>query len=343
MGNPISSAAVGARYMESNDGMRGDRMAGSASDSEMTFHRKLAEKNITQAASDNGVSVADVVTTVLKDNEDKLQFYIASKGETPNGTLAGLIVQAALLRADDIATLSNAANLSEDEALKEIEAAESQAVNDNTADVDSILPASANAALKIVVDEFQTKMNGSTGSKNLKGSIGIVRNFLATPLSATPAFQGGMTADNFSLGSIVNMQANKTNSAIGDDGDDSDDEDDDNIPTRIDVGSLGLAPINIAAPTTQVDAPTTISGVTTISASAPIATDWSSILTGIAATAKTVSGAITGTTTALSGSLSNIGANSIQTYVSKNWISLLLAAIVIIVLVIFISRGLKNK
>lgn len=325
-----------------------DRATGTLPVSEMTYARQDATDNIVACASKWNTSVEEVVRELGANGMEDLSLYVQSKGESPMDTPDGLLVQAALLRANDIAVVASAQGISDDAALAQIEDEESIHVDQGTGDVDNILPASLQAAVKIVMDTFLQKMTAATGISNMAGAIGKIRTFLSTPLSAVP---DGLEGNNVSIvkTNSFTRSLRKKNRAVGDDGSgdisDSDSSDDDlPIATSINYGSVVSQ--NTPAASTSVVAPTTISPTANASvvASSPVAgTSFTSILTNIATVAGSLGSSITSTANSLSNTASNVGASSIQKYIAANWLQILIFVIAAAFIIMLIAHASKRK
>lgn len=271
-------------------------------------------KAIANTAIAKGVSLEQAADNILGSNLDSLTQYVSVKGESPSDTVAGLITQAALIRANDIANLAQTMGISEADAIREIEAQESYAKECETADKDDVLPAKTQAALKVVIDGLQSRVESKTGAQTLGAQLKLIKQNTATPLND---FSGNATY----FGSVV-----KKHNALS-------------KPDYLTIDTTQFHPVDVAAMQTPTNADDGGSF-------------WD-ILDKIAATAGTVANAIKTTTgavtsgtqsvtNALSNSASNVGADSIQKYVAKNWIYILLFVIVIAIIIILLSRAAKR-
>lgn len=146
---------------------------------EITSLRKKAQSAIKRLADEAGVSVDNYVTAVLVSSAPQLVWYVNSKGEVPLSNSKLLAAQAVILRADDIATLAKAKNITDEDALQLLELAEQQALDANSVDV-VVLDPDIQAALCMGVNELK------------KRSGGKLSDILSNMRSASPA-------DNFTL------------------------------------------------------------------------------------------------------------------------------------------------
>lgn len=358
------------RFGETSPGLSGNKMAGNpVADSYITQCRKRAGNNLAQLAQGSGKDINTVVRMVLNQSRPELENYIRSKGETPVSTLDGVIVQAALLRADDIATVSNATGLNDNESLQSIEQGESEAVLNGTSDADDVLPPDTMAALNVVINYFSGLMHNQTGANSLAEAMQAAKGSVATPLNSTSSFQG------FNMGELVRMNsyAKRRNRADGEDDDSEDDIPDLASPTSglantggISLGNIQVAPPSLpvatasgssilnpvllptTAPTLQLS-PTALAGAAAAQASqgavnsSSTTPQWTGLLSNIANTAQALQHAITGTANVVSGTVNNLGAGSISTWINQNMTFLLIAALAIVLIIIIIARAGRNK
>jgi hypothetical protein len=181
--NQMSSCNIAARHGETNDNFSGTRNAASATGSAVGAEVAKAYKKILVSAKKNETTTEQVAEKFLKRNLDCLDSYIRSKGEIPVNTNNGIIVQSALLRMQDIAVISTAGNLSEDDALDEIMKAESEAILLNTADKNDVLPPDVQAALNCIIVDLLKRMEITTGQGSIVGALSLIKRSMATPVN----------------------------------------------------------------------------------------------------------------------------------------------------------------
>lgn len=148
-------------------------------DCKITQLRKAAMKSIVRVADSQGMATDDYVTLILVSNAPQLEWYVNSKGETPMANDQLLAAQAVILRADDIATIAKAKNVTDDDALLMIELGEQQALDANSVDV-VVLDPDVQGALCLGVNELKKRSGGK-----LADILGKIR--------------GVSQADNFTL------------------------------------------------------------------------------------------------------------------------------------------------
>jgi hypothetical protein len=340
------------RFVETSDNFKGSKVAASKADSQVTILVSNAAKEILRIAKVNNTTPEKVAETVLLNSQDVLEQYIRSKGEVPNDTIQGIVAQAALLRMDDIATISAATDISEDAALREIEEAESEAVELNTPDKENVLNPQLQASLNVVIMNLLSKLKQAAGTTDIKSAMKLISQRMATPLNnvrnpdnavgpylgrplgpvESSNFQGPFTGNASQPGDSPYKGrptgSVEANYAIGDD----------------------LFPSGIINPTTPT---LTVTGPTTVNAADSSSSIWD-ILNSIATTAGAVAGAVqkVGAATqqtagAVSGTVNTLGGGAVQTglnnYVKSNWIYIVVVIIVMVLIIILVARGINKK
>lgn len=277
------------------------------------------KKDIKSLSAKDGISNEKVAEKVLKSSGDELIKYVTSKGEVPVRSISGLILQAALLRMEDISVISRSCNMSEYDAISHIEEAESEAVDNNTSAKQFILTPSTQAALQYIYNRITGDVNAATGSSGISGALDFIRKTMATPLNHnTPVM-----SDNFNYGGVANTF--DINSLDG-----------------INWGDTSDNPLVSSTPTSAPANPSDSSNsiwdlIKNVAASA----------SSIASSAKSVGSTAVSTASGLSGVLNGIGggvgASAISQYLSANWWKILLFMVAISVIIIMIARAAKNK
>lgn len=139
-------------YLAESPNFRGTKMKPATITSQQTARRRRAENSIRQLAKSGGLD--KVVTTVLLKSTSELANYVQSKGDTPNRNSFKLAIQAALLRANEVAQVAHTLDIPDAEALQQIENAEQEAIDINSMDSNAILPPDVAGALKLVLDHI---------------------------------------------------------------------------------------------------------------------------------------------------------------------------------------------
>lgn len=284
-------------------------------------------KDINTLAKKDGTSAYTVALKVLSMSRDELERYIRSKGEVPVRQMNGIIVQASLLRMEDISVISRAANMSEADAEAHIQEAETDAMTTNNSAKQSILQPSVQAALKVCYCKLVSMVNSSAGTTGISDSLDLIRQFGATPLTHNVPVR----SDNMSANYMT-----KYNNA-DDDGDTSEDEDgtDGSSGSVIFSGPISGSVSGVFTPTTN----------NPDDSSSSVGDLFSNIANNASSIAK-AAGSLLTTTNSISKTInsvgSNIGSSAIDQYLSANWWKILLIVIVIAVIIILLSRGTKN-
>lgn len=147
-------------FTENTVGLNGDKAPGVRKVTKLTTQRVNAEKTIRKLAQENNETISNVVTTLLLRSLPALQKYVVSQGEKPEENPLKLMVQAAILRANEVATITNATGIDDNDAMLLIEQAENDAVENNHPDAKAILPYDVQAALKLTLDYIASR-NGT--------------------------------------------------------------------------------------------------------------------------------------------------------------------------------------
>lgn len=170
---------LAARYMENSEYFSGNKIPASKKPSLVETETDAAYKKIRKAAANNDTTVEQVCLDFLLNKTDVLEQYIRSKGETPVNTFNGIIMQALILRMNDIHVIATAGKLTEDQAFREIQEAESDAILNSTMDKDLVLPPDVQAALNCLIAFFLTKFP----SNSIADSLALVKEVNVTPLN----------------------------------------------------------------------------------------------------------------------------------------------------------------
>lgn len=170
---------MAARYMENSEDFSGNKIPASKKPSLVEAQTDAAYKQIKQSAVKNDLTMEQVSLNFLLAETDKLEQYIRSKGETPVNTNNGIIMQAIILRMNDIHVIATAGKLTEDQAFREIQEAESDAVLNSTADKDLVLAPDVQAALNCLIAYFISKFP----SDSIADAIAMIKEANVTPVN----------------------------------------------------------------------------------------------------------------------------------------------------------------
>lgn len=170
---------MAARYTENGEDFSGNKIPASKKPSLVEAQTDAAYKKIKKAAVSNDTTMEQVSLNFLLSKIDALEQYIRSKGETPVNTFNGIIMQALILRMNDIHVIATAGKLTEDQAFREIQEAESDAVLNSTADKDLVMAPDAQAALNCLINFFLSKFP----SNSIADAVTMVKEANVTPVN----------------------------------------------------------------------------------------------------------------------------------------------------------------
>lgn len=170
---------IPARYMENSENFSGNKIPASKNPSLVESETDAAYRKIKAAANSNNSSVEQISLNYLLGKTDVLEQYIRSKGETPVNTDNGIIMQAIILRMNDIHVIATAGKLSEDESFREIQEAESEAILNSTMDKDLVMAPDVQAALNCLINYFL----GKFPSNSIADALTLVKATNVTPIN----------------------------------------------------------------------------------------------------------------------------------------------------------------
>lgn len=179
----IATGNLAARHGEGTSYFSGTKSAAAKDASYIEVETVKAYKKIKAAAKKADTTPEQIALNYLLTRTDALEKYIRSKGETPSQNNNGVVAQACLLRMQDVNVISSAGNLSEDDALAEIQQAESEAVLNNTADKDLVLDPDTQAALNCLIVVLLNKMEAATGAGDIRSAMNLIKVNSVTPLN----------------------------------------------------------------------------------------------------------------------------------------------------------------
>lgn len=177
--NQFGTANMAARYTENGEDFSGNKIPASKKPSLVESETDAAYKKIKQSAVKNDLTMEQVSLNFLLSKTDALEQYIRSKGETPVNTDNGVIMQAIILRMNDIHIIATAGKLTEDQAFREVQEAESDAILNSTADKDLVLAPDTQAALNCLIAYFLTKFP----SNSIADAVTMIKEANVTPVN----------------------------------------------------------------------------------------------------------------------------------------------------------------
>lgn len=186
-------------FTEESRNFAGSKTKGKRPVLNSTLERRKAEKTILKLAQENNIPISTVVTKILTESPNALRRYVVAHNETPEPTAIKLAVQAALIRANEIGTISKALDTDDNDSLLQIEGAEQEAVINSHPDAKNILPTDVQAALKLVLDRVSTQFAASKGSGKLKDFVLKMKQPNGFDLNIASVLNN---PDNFDIGYI---------------------------------------------------------------------------------------------------------------------------------------------
>lgn len=355
------------RFEENTANFSGSKTRGNTALAPSTQARQKGMQDIYDLATAKGVSVDTVVTGILKNSLAEIRGYIQSKGETPLDDTTACCLQAVMLRASDVATVARTLDISDEDALESIEGAEQEITDTNSPEKDNIPTLPVQAAMACAMDFLS---NGHTGI-TVAGVPGDGK--MNTVLSQ--AKQAGKAWSK--------VMQTPASSFFGDDTGDASDPSDQSPPdpnagidyadpstwgaidqsgtTDLPATSISstLATIPVGGITTPGGAQSVAAGIPTIStvgAKLPTAgpsTSTGGVLNSITALLSGITSVASGITAAANSSagavgavknaVSNVGANSIATYIQNNKGTIILVVILLAFLIYVAVYAAKHN
>lgn len=305
MANLIGAKAMSSRYMETSNGFTGDRTPSGKPASKMSNGVERCMKQIVTLAEQDATTAQAVAEKVLKNSDNQLTDYIVSKKSVPKKNKAARIMQAALLRMDDIATVANASQLSDDEAEAEIMEGESEALGMSHPDSGNILSQDIQASLKTIYSGLVVQL----GAKDVSDAVSKMNYYLGfgNKFDNAPGanLAGKFKSNNFDISDL--------------------------LP---DAGAPTVGATVVANPTPVAGSPAT---------SGDDGSSLSDIIGSIVGGVGNIAGTVKSTANALSTTGANIGADSINLYLKQYGLTIVIVLIVIVLVVILIARASTDK
>lgn len=162
----INNGGVALTFIEGGISSNGTKTPAMREPSYITVKRTNAEKAIIQIAKSKDQPIGVVISKIISQSIPQLQKYVQARGEVPEKNMYALAVQAALLRAVEIATVAQAVDRPDSDAMEIIESAESQAVYENDPDTQAILSPDVAGAIAFMLYRIadRYRKNGGSGS-----------------------------------------------------------------------------------------------------------------------------------------------------------------------------------
>lgn len=328
-----------------------------------THQREIAEQKL----KDCGSNLDACLYNCFADRINECRAYIVSKGETPKTDITLMAAQVALLRAQDIANQGAALDMSDESSLQEIERTEQGLQDINSPDMYSALSFPIQAAVKIMLDHLSDKHSAQGGSGKMSDVLYFLLNDQPANVSAPMNNADGPTQCEANTDAYMNSfngyindhNLSDTGYVAGDAGSGlskvisrsfADGNTDDGGFTYISANpyagqDTGEGDVN---ETVDYSHATNLTnpGTTGAANSSGIFGFLTTLMNNAGNLANAVKGAANstaGAAGAVKNAVSNVGANSIATYVSNNKGTILLVVGIILVVIIAIIYAAKHR
>lgn len=328
------------RFEESTKHFNGSKVSSGVPKSDYTVAREQAMTNIYDLAKSKGISVDDALTTILKNSQPELKAYVSYKGETPVSDPVGLALQAALIRANDVATTSRVLDSDDETGLQTIEGAENDAIALNSPERDYVLTPVVSGALACIM-QYMSEQSGGKSMATIVSNIQQYGKYNKSKFNSIDNIGDPSSVDDWSTWLADTTVSDPVDTSAAD-----------NSLSATSIGST-LASIPVSGGPSSIAA-----GFPTISTSASnlpqagtgtsaggVLNSITSIFSGITSVANSISSAAQSTTGAVGsvkGALSGVGASSIGQYVQQNSTMIILILIVIVAAIYFAVHAARK-
>lgn len=286
----------------------------------LTRARRAGMGDIYGIAKAQNVPVDQVITQIMTNSMNEIDSYIMSKGETPVPDPTAACLQAAMLRAQDVGMTANILDIPDEEALEQIEQAESESINVNSPEAENVMTVPLQSAIACVMNFMSQAAPGSGKMFDIMSAVHKGAKIINNAASPVSNFSGQHNNDD---GGVSDSDSDWL-----DFGDDDDDEDggvgDTTSLPSVTVGatdsggdlstvsvSSSLATIPGGAITGPSGSPSVAANFPSISTSAsnlPVASGGSSFLSGL--TSSLTSGGVLNSVASLFGTLTGLGSSA---------------------------------
>ena len=303
---------IAERFLQHSKNLNGTMARSFETYNQNTINRKTNENTIkgsNQMSGGGNSGLDDKVTSILISAAPQLKDYVVAHGEIPFSDPVKLAVQATLIRAQDVATNASTLDITDEDALQNIENAEMAAQDINSPDNATVLTTDAQAAMKIAMDYISDLHTLEGGS----GTMNDVLNDLQRAASTIPSVPTSNNLDGsddlqdgiFDTGTFdYTPQASPITTGLA------------TIPTDTTINPVTSLPtITAAAPTTDS------SGLVNLGSGNSVLSSLTSILGSVSNLAGGVTQAansVTNASTSVKNAIGNVGATSISTWLSQN-------------------------
>jgi hypothetical protein len=336
------------RFDENTLNFQGSKTRTPQPKSNVTQAREAEMQSIYNLASANGVPVDYVVTKILNNSQADLASYVQSKGETPLTDPTALALQATLLRAQDVGTVANTLDISDEDALQTIE-------NNLQEDIDTNSPEQANspsiavqAALACAMQFASETASGMQMPSTMSGIVSSIQSGAA----------------KYKMAALNPSKANNDDSSDDDFSDlidSSDPSPSPNDPSQdAAVPNMALSSVSSSLATIPgtIDATTAAGGLSTITptVASPLSVSASSLpqassgttagglfnsISSALSSISNIANQATATSSTIAKAVNGVGANSIATYVQQNSSTIMIFAVIIVIIIVLSINARK--
>lgn len=295
---------IASRFLEEGINSNGQLTRSARRPNALTDARIKAASTIVAAAKETGRPLGVIVSKVLSQSIPELQAYVQARGEVPSDSPKALALQAALLRALEVGTMANSIDTDDKDALQLIEESEQQAIEDNTADAGHIMRPDTAAAITMMLYRMAERYKKRGGTGRMSDLANDLRRSAGANTFDTVSC--GMCAANNADGGFIFYTPEQEQETTG-------------SVTDTSTGSGSFWENLFDGIDKTVDAITKVTGAVQTTT----------------ANVKNTAGSIFGTVTDIG---SDIGSQSIDKYISENWLKIVGVIIGIIIITILIAR-----
>lgn len=328
------------RFEESSKNFSGSKTASSIAKSDYTLLREKAMMDIYDFANKKGKSLDDVLTRLLTNAQSELRAYVSMKGETPVSDPTGLALQAAMIRATDVATAARVMDTDDETALQTIEGAESDSISLNSPERDSVLTPVTAGAIACVL-QYMNEQSGGKSMASIVKSIHQLGKYAKSNANNLDNIGDPSNVSDWTDWTSTDTVSDPTDVAAAD--------------TSLNYTSIGSTLASIPATGGDISVASGIPTISTNASNLPQAGDntssggvlnaITSIFGGItkaAAAVQQAASSTTGAAGAVKNSLSGIGAGSISQYLQNNWPIILLILVAVIFAIYFAVHAARK-
>lgn len=339
---PVNTGVLAQRFTDNTGKLSGNKARGSVNKSNITIARENGMSDIYALAKKEGVTVDEVVTKILNNSQTELKAYVQSMGETPLLDPTALGTQAVLLRANDVGRVAAILNTTDEDALQTIEQSEQESIDLNSPERDKVLTIPVQAAVSCALQHLsdESGLSMSAFIKTLNGAANLVKKSRSNAIddygdpSGEEDWLDWLTGDGGSDPTDSNATDNSLSfSSIG------------SALATIPTGTTGPISVSGNYPTVSTQGVNLPQAGSNTNAGG-IFNAISGVLAGIGQVANSVTQAANssaGAAGAVKNAVSNVGANSIATYINNNKGTIILVVLLLAIVVFAAIYAAKHK